>query len=87
MKTIIFDSKSAMWYYDWEYSMMFIKMQIQHLKDTCKYRGYLYLNEVYESFGVAWDPDEENICYKQASGGITFDVEPSGDKTYLIHIS
>lgn len=32
--------------------------------DLLKARGYIYLNEVYQYFGVAWNADYDNECFR-----------------------
>lgn len=89
MKTIIFDETSPAFITDENYETMnyeFLETQANYLKDKCGYRGYLYLNTVYEAFGVAWNPAEENVCYLEIEGGINFEIAPREDGTYLVHI-
>lgn len=86
MKTIIFDEKSTAYRKGSPTNLWFLDMQTDYLKDKCFCRGYLYLNEVYETFGITWDPDEENVCYRENEGGINFKVKPRGNDTYSIHI-
>lgn len=89
MKTIIFDEKSSRQSKgsDPSFNRMFVETQAEYMKDKCSYRGYVYLNEVCEAFGVAWNPDDENVCYRRDRGGINLEIEPKEDGIYLIHIS
>lgn len=57
---ILFDKSSFCWTKDLDYNMIFIKRNVAWANDKLKYRGYIYLNEIYEAFGVEWDPLKEN---------------------------
>lgn len=46
-----------------ELNRTFALMTVVALNDRLKYRGYLYLNQIYENFGVKWDPKKENTCW------------------------
>jgi hypothetical protein len=35
------------------------------MQDVLKSRGYIYLNQIYEILGIAWDPKQDNHCYTQ----------------------
>lgn len=87
MKTIIFDESCVSWTGDPDFDRMLLDSQIDYLKDLCRFKGYLYLDKVYDTFGVAWNPDDDNVCYRQNNGGIDFEVEPINDGKFLIHIS
>lgn len=87
MKTILFDKNSAGWTNNQDSNKMFLKTQIVYLKIKCTAKGYIYLNEVYETFGSAWNPDEENVCYRHNRGGIELEFEPIENEAYLIYIS
>lgn len=44
------------------YNLMFIRHQELHFNNLLTHRGYVYLNEIYNAFGVKWDPKDENLC-------------------------
>lgn len=42
---------------------IFVRTQEDYLNDVLKARGYVYMNQIYEVLGFAWDPERENRCY------------------------
>lgn len=87
MKTIIFDEKSPAYIASRQsMNQRFLEIQTDFLKDRCFYREHLYLNEVCDALGIARVPDEENVCYRENEGGISFELEPKEDGTYLIRV-
>lgn len=64
MKTVTFDANCANWTPNGEYNRFYLNTQCQHFQELCKYRGYLYLNYIYETLGAKWDPDWKNVCYR-----------------------
>ena len=88
MKTIIiFDKRSLNWDEDQDFNRIFLKQGFKHLGDLCRVRGYLYLNRVYEYFGLDWNPDNENLCFRNKNGPIEFDYELTEENTYKITIT
>lgn len=59
-----FDSKNPNWTGDRTYDRMFLSSMGQHINDTIKLRGYIYLNQIYELLGCKWDPDDRNTCVR-----------------------
>ena len=55
-------------------NLMFIKHWVHFLNEVFKTRGYIYVNRIYESFGVKWDPRWENQCYIYEGQPIDFEV-------------
>lgn len=53
MKTIIFDESCVSWTGDPDFDRAFLDCQIDYLKDLCRFKGHLYLDKVYDTFGVA----------------------------------
>ena len=47
---------------EYNYNLMFIRHTELHLNNLLTHRGYVYLNEIYDAFGVKWDPKDENVC-------------------------
>lgn len=45
----------------------------------------IYLNKIYESLGIAWNPDNENVCYRK-DDVITFGYIETAEDEYLISI-
>lgn len=88
MKTIIiFDESSWQWVTNPDLNKAFLESVFHYLKDRCDNRGYIYLNIVYESLGLKWDPDNENICFRKENGPIEFDYELTEENTYKITIT
>lgn len=42
---------------------IFVRTQEDYLNEVLKARGYVYLNQIYETLGFVWDPGRENKCY------------------------
>lgn len=87
MKTIIFDETSASWTKYTDCNSMFLRYQANYIEELFKHRGYMYLNQIYEHFGIGWNPRLVNVCYLLGSGPIKFEFEPVEDGKILIHIS
>jgi hypothetical protein len=86
MKTIIFDQTSPGWHKHDEFNRLFIQRQCDYLWEKLQYTKYLYLNVIYETFGVAWNPDWENTCYRNADK-FNIGFEPgTKDGEYVIKI-
>lgn len=67
MKTIIFDELSPYWDREKRANLAVLDQRITHWENRIKLRGYIYLNEIYESLGADWNPDDENVCYRVGS--------------------
>lgn len=70
--TLIFDEYCNGWEKDPQYNQIFLRAQERYCNDLLRARGYLFLNEVYDSLGsqkteegniVGWlyDPNDENL--------------------------
>lgn len=44
-------------------NLMVVKYRAMYLCDLLKAKGYLYMNEIYEQFGVKWNPEGNNPCF------------------------
>ena len=86
MKTIIFDSKSFNWSDNYETNKCIIEGTVQLLYDLFDVRGYMYLNDIYERFGVAWDPHEANECFIKGSNSFALSCERMKDNVFKINI-
>ena len=51
-----------------EYNLACIAEQELYLNSKLEHRGYIYLNEIYNELGVAWNPDWENLCLRHKPG-------------------
>jgi hypothetical protein len=81
-----FNKDSLAWTKYDEMNRRFINQQIVYLDDVCKHYGYLYLNRIYESFGVVWDHERYNHCLTHERG-FNLSYEVVGECEYLIHIT
>ncbi len=61
--TITFDAKSRNWEKQHEFNVLFARTQHLYLTELYRYRGYIYLNCIYEAFGIEWNPYEKNLCW------------------------
>ena len=60
---IVFDESSNNFDNDFDFNRMLVHSRINYIKDLYKSRGHIYQNEIYESYGVKWNPYEVNRCY------------------------
>ena len=86
METIAFDEYCASWTPNGEYNRFYLNTQCQHFQELFMNRGYLYLNYIYESLGVKWNPDWENTCYRIENGPLRMKVEEGLGDVYFIEI-
>lgn len=66
--TITLDANNISWRQELDYSYLFALGTLEHLDGLLATRGYLYLNEIYEQFYAAWEPERENICLEVRRG-------------------
>lgn len=48
---------------DREWNTLFLRSNLCYMQDLLKSRGYIYLNQIYELLGIAWNPEQNNRCY------------------------
>ena len=48
---------------DEQWSLLYCRSQKRYLEDIYRTRGYIYLNQIYEQYGVKWNPEWANHCY------------------------
>lgn len=65
-----------------EYNRLFIYHVFEYFNNLIDVRGYLYLNAIYEEFGVVWDTDRENLCFQEC---VQFKVDKVQDG-FLINV-
>lgn len=53
---------------------MYIQCVGTHLVELFKVRGYVYLNQIYEFFGIKWNPNDENQCWTKEEGYLFYNV-------------
>ena len=77
---------SSLWSKDAEYTLAGVEMQADYLKTAHSYKGYTYLSSIYESFGMAWDPDMVNVCLRPATGTLEFAFMITDERTIRVTI-
>ena len=88
MKTIIiFDERSWRWDKNSDFIRASLEQSFSYLEGSLRSYGYLYLNDVYETLGLDWNPDNENLCFRKANGPIEFNYELTEENTYKITIT
>ena len=68
-----FDETCAGWTRDSEMNLMFLKQQENYLNEKLRFRGYLFLNEVYDALGIARTKEGQSV------GWIFDEDNPYGD--------
>ena len=63
MKRILFDENCPNYEKEHQYNVMFLTQQERWINDRIRFRGYVYLNQIYESLGLGWDPKRKNKCF------------------------
>ena len=69
-----------------DFNQAYIEGQIKYLDEICRHYGYLYLNRIYETFGVIWDHERYNHCLSHEHG-FKIEYETVGYREYLIRIT
>lgn len=72
MKYVIIFNQTTSWKWkkgDLEHNKYCLKDMCQHLTNVLKWRGYVYLNQVYEHVGVSWNPDDDNPVFRHEPCG------------------
>lgn len=87
MIRMIFDKSSAKWSQFNACNVAMLCVITRELGMKYEFRGYIYLNEIYEEFGLKWDPSKENVGWYNDKP-LVIDVKPTEDsnETYLITI-
>lgn len=86
MKTIMFDKNATYWENDINDNLCFVRMRGRYISDLLTVRGYLYMNQIYEHFGIKWNPEDLNELFFADNGPIYFEFEHVGGNNILIHI-
>lgn len=87
MFTITFNSKtSAYACNEQEGNYLFISYQESYINDLLKHRGYVYTNDIYELFGVEWNPEWENLVYTDKNKPIKFKIREKLEDGFVIDI-
>lgn len=67
-----------------ELNRMVVTMVCNYINDLLKVRGYIYLNQIYEYFGVKWNIETENHCLTSKYSPINFVVRNTGNSFEII---
>lgn len=88
--TIMFDEKVYTWENNEGYNYMLLRHVEQHINDLVRSRGYIYLNQIYETIGVNWNPEQENPCViadnRYRIVYVEFEVFRKPNNSYLVII-
>ena len=74
----------------YEFNMLVANRVIHMIMDMFRIRGYLYLNQVYEYFGMKWNPDDENTliryhaCYTHEDPLFYYDEDENKDCVHIM---
>lgn len=77
MKHVINFSESTSYKFDVNEDLAnyyYIKSTKDFIMDAYRYRGYIYLNQIYENLGVSWNPENENLLFRCVDGDWNFDI-------------
>lgn len=85
MHRITFNESCLSWTNDVERNNFFLIHNLFYLNEKFTAQGYLYLNDIYETLGAAWNPDWENICYRSKSG-FSYEVQHIEDTDFWVII-
>lgn len=86
MKTIIFDESCTGWSINDDLNRMFLEVQKAHIIDKFLYRGYIYLNEIYDILGARWNPHDENTVWINKGCGFKFKIEQIDENVFTVNI-
>ena len=86
MKTLVFDENCIGWTRNFDINREFLKRIRSSLNEALINRGYVYLNQIYEYLYLAWNPDDENICYRKENGFIDMRFKPMDNGAILVEI-
>ena len=81
MFKITFNQNTSVYAFDSrEFNIKYIAQQELYVNDLLKVRGYVYINQIYELFGVKWDPQRENLCLLyNGNNHIDFNIHSVGN--------
>lgn len=84
---ITFDKSSSSWEKDFEFNKLFTKSKVIYIMDCYRAYGYIYLNKIYELFGLKWNPYNDNTYWIWERDGeleisIIYD-EKLGERIYI----
>ena len=88
LTTINFNNECMNWTTNSIVNRVFIGQQINYMYDRIRFKGYMYLNEIYDLFGARWDPHDSNDCliYSKNGNNFTCSVQQLNGANYKINI-
>ncbi len=63
MNIIVFDERSYLFESDDRVNECYLETSMGYMKDIYNTRGYVYLNEIYDHLGIAWNPHDTNTVF------------------------
>jgi hypothetical protein len=85
--TIKFDQNCDTWTNEDYRNQFLLNTHTQYISEILRFRGYLYLNTIYECIGAKWNPEWKNICLLAELGELTYEIErDEKNEEYLIKI-
>lgn len=85
--TMIFDEKSPYWERNFEFSKAFLKSRLMYVRDYYFVKGYIYLERIYGTLGIKWDPCNENTCWiLNRDGELEMSIDYSDQRKIIIGI-
>ena len=60
----IFGEQNVYWVNDEGYNLLFLHTVEKHLNDLAYAVGYIYLEKIYSSLGIKWDPKDKNEVWE-----------------------
>lgn len=86
-KTIKFDDQNYLWMNDYMFNKSVIDSRITYIYNTLHFRGYVYLNTIYETFGAEWDPhNNTNDCLMAGPNELVISCKHLNDADFVINI-
>ena len=66
---------------------MFVKSQLMYVRDLYYAKGYIYLERIYDTLGIKWDPCNENTCWiLNRDGELEMSIDYSDQRKIIIGI-
>lgn len=72
--THMFNKDNWHWTKGQKFNMAFLECQRNYIADKFKHRGYMYMNEIYETLGLEWHPEYCNPVFTK-DGHAKFSIE------------
>lgn len=62
----------------------FVEGQIRYIMDIMDARRYVYLNQIYETLGIPWNPNKQNPVFTGDRDALSVDIFVDDPKDRLI---